>query len=402
MHGREHHRELWQQLMASRRETFARYAASERQMLAQLGPMLHGTGHHEAQLAHLGLRGRQALHALDCWRQRGRALYVGRYMHSAGLAAHFAARLPVHALDFKSPPSDDLAFQALCRSLAGNAVILNSNDLGDLGFLQRLTLSCPDTLFIACLYDNHHTLEQSTTIALCVDLLFPAHYDYLAVLNRYCPFVCGPLPASTMQWTRADAQRLEPLLFSTKRSVQLSGGFTDYPQFPFRKGIVQRAMAQPVGAALELSLGQSAAHHSRRSVDDNWRVWCSSKVNLMVPTMTDLPHRFFDSLLTGNVPLVPRWVQPFFELFDTSGFDHQPWVWFDHADLDDLAPRVAQAVELFDREGEAGIAQRHRWVRDRHMLENRIERILETAATLVQGRSSSLAATFLEPLEQAA
>jgi hypothetical protein len=182
-------------------------------------------------------------------------------------------------------------------------------------------------------------------------------------------------------------RRLEPELFSTPRTVALSGGFTHYPQFPFRNGIVQRVMGQPVGAALELPGEQSSGHHSRRSADDNWRTWCSSKVNLMVPSMTDLPHRFFDALLSGNVPLVPRWVQPFFQHFDFSGFERLPVVWFDHADLRDMAPRVAQAVALFDRTGSAGIAQRHRWVREHHMLENRIEHILLQVQALLAERT---------------
>ena len=381
-----------QQLMESRRQSFERYAAGERHQLARLGVLLHGTGHHLAQLDHLALRAQKALHAAACVRQTegsaAQALFIGRYLYSEGLAAHFAPRLRVLPLDFKAPPADEAGFAALCQQLRGHVVIVNNNDIGDLNFLQRLTLSCPDTLFVACLYDAHHSLELSCTISLCVDLVFPAHYDYLAVLNRYCPFVCGPLPASTLQWTRADMPRLEPLLYSTPRTVRLSGGFTHYPQFPFRNGIVQRVMQQPVGAALELPTGASAAHHSHRSADDNWRVWCSSKVNLMVPSMADLPHRFFDALLTGNVPLVPRWVAPFFDAFDFSAFQQPPFVWFDHADLADMSGVVARAEALFDSEGNAGIAQRHRWVRDQHLLDNRIEHILRHAQELLNGRAA--------------
>lgn len=385
---------LQRALLASCRDVFERYVAGERQALAQVGMAAHGTAHHEARLDHLAIRAQRALHAVRQWQRHGRALHVGRYLHSGDIAAHFAPRFPVHALDLQQVP-DEADFTALCERLRGAAVIVNNNDLGHLQLLQRLYLSCPDTLFIACLYDNHHTLELSATISLCADLVFPAHFDYLAVLNRYCPFVCGPLPASTMQWSRADAQRLEPLLYTTERSVALSGGFTHYPQFPFRNGIVRRIMSQPVGAALELPGQGGGGHHTRRSADDNWRVWAQSKVNLMVPTMTDLPHRFFDALLTGNVVLAPRWIQPFFAQFDFSAFDRPPVVWFDHADLADMAPRVAEAVALFDAEGRAGIAMRHRWVRDHHLLEHRLERMLDEAQALVRGRAATGPSTEL-------
>lgn len=47
---------------------------------------------------------------------------------------------------------------------------------------------------------------NEATIALCVGLVFPAHRDYLAVLNRYNACVCGPLPAPSLQCGQVDVE----------------------------------------------------------------------------------------------------------------------------------------------------------------------------------------------------
>ena len=357
------------------------YVAEGQAPVRAVGMTAHRTAHTGQQLVNLTVRAGKARRAMQIWQQRGRALYLGKYLYTADIAGHFESRVPVHCLDFASEP-DEAAFAALCADLRDCVVIVNGNDFGDLRLLQRLYNQCPDTLFIATLYDNHHALEMCVMLSLCTDMVFPAHYDYLALLNRYSPFLRGPLPASAIQWSARQARALAPLLYSTARDTGLSGGFTAYPQFPFRNEIVRTAMRQPVGAALELPLESSGQHHSVRSKEENWAVWCGSKVNLVVPTLTDLPHRFFDALLTGNIPLVPRYLEVFFSHFDFSGFSQAPVVWFDYADLNDLGPLVRRAVAMFDAAGKNGIAQRHRWVLEQHMMEHRLERILDDVARL--------------------
>lgn len=347
-----------------------------------IGQTAHRTAHHPAQLDSLIVRAGKAVRAMQIWKSRGRALYLGKFLYSDDIASHFAGRFPVHSLDMQYEP-DEAQFAQLVADLQDCAVIVNSNDFGNLRLLQRLYLSCPDTLFICCLYDNHHALDMCVTLSLCSDMVFPAHYDYLALLNRYSPFVRGPLPASTLQWSKIQARRFEHLLYSTPRRLELSGGFTRYPQFPFRQSIVQKVMAQEVGHALELPQEDTPQHHSVRTKEENWVVWAGSKSNLMVSTLTDLPHRFFDALLTGNIPLVPRYLQVFFAHFDFSGFAQVPVVWFDYSDLHDMQDKVRQAVAMFDAGGKNGIVERHRFILQHHMMENRLESMLDDVHQLL-------------------
>ena len=361
------------------------YMAEGQKNVQQIGLTAHRTAHHPAQLDNLIVRAGKAVHAMQVWKNRGRAMYLGKYLYSDDIASHFAARFPVHCLDLRAEP-DEAQFAQLAFDLQGCVVIVNGNDFGSLRLLQRLYLSCPDTLFICCLYDNHHALDMCVTLSLCSDMVFPAHYDYLALLNRYSPFARGPLPASTLQWSKIQARRFESKLYSTPRRIDLSGGFTCYPQFPFRQSIVRKVMTQEIGHALELPEENAVEHHSVRSKEENWEVWASSKANLMVSTLTDLPHRFFDALLTGNIPLVPRYLQVFFSHFDFSSFAQDPVVWIDYSDLPDMQDKVRQAVAMFDAGGKNGIAERHRFILEHHMMENRLETILDDVHQLLHNK----------------
>lgn len=361
------------------------YMAEGQKNVQQIGLTAHRTAHHPAQVDLLMARAAKAVHAMQVWKNRGRAMYLGKYLYSDDIASHFAARFPVHCLDLRQDP-DEAQLATLAEALRDCVVIVNGNDFGSLRLLQRLYLSCPDTLFIATLYDNHHALDMCITLALCSDMVFPAHYDYLALLSRYSPFVRGPLPASTIQWSKLQARRFAPRLYDTPRRIDLSGGFTRYPQFPFRQTIVQKVMAQEIGHALELPAEDAVEHHSVRTKEENWAVWASSKSNLMVSTLTDLPHRFFDALLTGNIPLVPRYLQVFFSHFDFSAFREAPVVWFDYSDLADMQDKVRQAVAMFDAAGKNGIAERHRFILEHHMMENRLETMLDDVHQLLHNK----------------
>jgi hypothetical protein len=352
------------------------YLQSGQREIGNIAVRTIDVGHSAAQLHSLTVRAGRARHAMEAWRLMEKGIYLGSYLHGTDVARHLSARYPVHELDLSSTIDGD-ELTALCDAMRGCIVILNSNDVDTARLLQLLYVRCPETLFVGTLYDNHHALEACATIGMCCDMVYPAHFDNLALINRYCPYVRGPLPASTIQWSQRQAAELEPLIYSTSRTTDLSGGFSHYPDFRFRAAIVETVMAQPVGSALEMPAEGTPQHHARRSKEENWRVWCGSKANLMVPTLTDLPHRFFDALLTGNVPLVPRYLAPFMDRFDFSSFAELPFVWFDYADLPDMAPLVARACAKFDREGAHGIAQRHLWVRGHHMLEHRLDSILD-------------------------
>ena len=276
-------------------------------------------------------------------------------------------------------------YVALLRALPGATVVLNSNDLftpAKLELVKKLYVSCPDTLFVGWVWDNHHMIAHSAIIGSTVDVLYVAHSDNMQILNRFCPFVRPPLPAAIMNWTKREAAAFGAQL-SCERPVRLSGSFLHYPKFHHRNRIVERLMTQGDGAALRmLDTSGGTAAYVAKSASDKWQEWTSSKVNLVVPTLSDLPIRIFDALLTGNVPLLPRTIAHVFSPAEHRALADMPVLWFDYADLPDIVDLVAIACARFDGEGMLGVLRRHRYALDTHLIEDRLQTMVADLRTL--------------------
>jgi hypothetical protein len=104
------------------------------------------------------------------------------------------------------------------------------------------------------------------------------------------------------------------------------------------------------------------------------RDWISTKTHLICPTTLDIPVRFFDSLITGGLPIVPLALLPSLELLQI------PRNFFKIYTLEDLLnPVDAQARwnDEFDKLGLSGILDRHLFA----MSHFHIDRILEQVFT---------------------
>jgi hypothetical protein len=251
------------------------------------------------------------------------------------------------------------------------------NDLHDQGkmeLLRELYRSWPKTLFVAWVWDNHHMVTHSAMIGLSVDVQYTAHHDNLHILNRFCPFVRTPLPAACNTWTKAQARGLGEGLAAAARPVHLSGAFTYYPKFGHRNIMVRKIMQQKIGIDLKM---RKPGDYQKLTPEERWNDWISSKANLAVPTLSDLPIRVFDALLTGNIPLIPRHLAHVFVGTDQATIRELPIIWFDYTDLADMAPLVEKACNEFDSRGADGIWMRHQYALNNHMVEDRVGSILD-------------------------
>lgn len=362
-------------------------AAAERhiRLLQSIDLQMVEVGQEQGQLQNLMPRADKALYAIDQWKRSDRRVFLGKVLFKPDIADHFA-KLGIEILKFDigaAAGSDDLT--RIAREIQGAIVLLNSNDLhgqDKMEFLRKLYRRCPRTVFVAWVWDNHHMVTHSAMIGLSVDVQYTAHYDNLHILNRFCPFVRKPLPASCTAWTKAQARSLGEGLASAARPVRLSGGFINYPQFGHRNSIVRTIMKQRIGRHLRMYEYNGPNHFVKQTPQERWNEWMSSKANLVVPTLSDLPIRVFDALLTGNVPLIPRNLAHVFAGMDQATIRELPIVWFDYSDLRDMAPLVAKACNEFDAGGADGIWMRHRYALDNHMMEDRIESILDDISAL--------------------
>ena len=342
-------------------------------------------GQEEAQLDSLIERAGKARRSISLTTSRPLKVLLGSFLFKPDIAAHFQARgIDLRKLDLDRVIADR-DFVTLLRDLQGAIVLLNSNDLSTeakLELIKKLYANCPDTLFVAWAWDNHHMVAHSAVIGQTVDVQYLAHSDNMQIYNRFCPFVRPPLPAAVMNWTMAQAEIFGARL-AAPRPVRLSGSFFHYPQFEHRNAIVQRLKAQSFGGDLKMSEeGSGTGSYLAKTPEDKWAEWAASKANLIVPTLSDLPIRLFDALLTGNIPLLPRTIAHVFTPDERRALAAMPVVWFDYADLADMGPLVDRACDLFDAEGIDGILRRHRYALQTHMIESRIATLLDDLRAL--------------------
>src|SRR5690606_34337897 len=109
-----------------------------------------------------------------------------------------------------------------------------------------------------------------------------------------------------------------------------------------------------------------------RTADDRWLDWARHKVGLILPFRRDLSTRFFDSLLTGQVPLVPAQCADFDQVVDPATARQLPVV-----RIPDIAPPAVEAgwreaLALYDRDGVNGARRRHRYALEHHHIAHRL------------------------------
>lgn len=372
-------------------ESVSAYFSDHGPLLTQLDSALVQAGQTEAQLNSLVGRAQRVRPLLQTWLGGPRTLFLGKFLFKPGIEDHFRGRVDLRYFDIEQVLN--LPLETLAGELAGAVVLLNNNELmrsDALQLLQHLYLACPDTIFITWLFDNHHMANHGAMIGLCSDLIYPAHCDNIQVLNRFCPYVRGPLTAPTIAWSISAVRDLVTAgLFDLNRPVRLSGGYYHYQPFVFRNTILGRNMKPEHDWAIRFMNHDEDNAYWKRTPEHQWNEWLKSKSNLVVPTLNDLPIRFFDALLTGNVPLLPRSLQYLVEALPGEPLNAEDVVWFDYADLTDLKPLVDLACARFESGAVQGIERRHRWAIRNHMVEHRIDRVLDDLAVLAAASSPS-------------
>jgi hypothetical protein len=95
-----------------------------------------------------------------------------------------------------------------------------------------------------------------------------------------------------------------------------------------------------------------------------------------LPLVEDLPYRVFDALLAGQIPLVPDCVRDLDLVIPPADQARLPIVRFSDFSVAAVRSALDQALAAFDRGGETAALARHEFVRDRHMVEDRLSALI--------------------------
>jgi hypothetical protein len=271
---------------------------------------------------------------------------------------------------------DAVAVKKKCANLTRSVVVVNNNDAHEAGGTDRLArwvARCPDTVFLAWDWDNHHWLSLSYPLAALVDVYCPAHYENLYPLSRFNAAI-AVVPCGTVQWTVAFLRARQELMLNAVRADGPLGKHIYYGAFGYRNQVI--ATLEPRYPDVRLTTHQ---FHDL-TPDEKFLDWVGFKLHMIVPVLNDVPIRLFDAWVTGGIPLVPESLR-FSAVF--ADVDARDVVYYSAADVLEPQAMIKSAVDLFDRGGREGMLRRHNYGLLRHHGEQRLKRMLDVARDLI-------------------
>jgi hypothetical protein len=260
----------------------------------------------------------------------------------------------------------------LLEDLNNSLVITTSNIFAEIGIerLANLYYQLPKTIFAIHDYDNHHWFNNNLQAAIFSDIYVPSHQADNLIASRVNPNIVGGIPCGTNQWSMEFIKQNRSSIFTCQRSDQPLGKYYFYEKFTYRNKAIS-TLAQNFSS---ISLLDKDFH--ALSQEQKWSEWCAYKVHWIIPVLNDLPIRFFDALITGGIPLVPKGLLPFISALKIPESFYIP---YGPLDLIESKEFIRRSSERFDLEGETGIKERHEFAVKNFHVDIIIEKIIGSA-----------------------
>jgi len=166
--------------------------------------------------------------------------------------------------------------------------------------------SLPNSLWIIQDYDNHHWIENSIQAAIFADIYLPAHMDgEINLFTKLNPNIPCFLPCGSNQWsTKFICEHYDDLINISRQLLPL-GKYYFYEKFIHRNKVINSLNNH------YKSIGIVDKDFHQLSNEEKWNEWIDYRYHWIIPTANDLPIRFFDALITGGIPIVPKSLSPF-------------------------------------------------------------------------------------------
>jgi hypothetical protein len=236
------------------------------------------------------------------------------------------------------------------------------------GGAQEIRYKWAKSLFVCQDYDNHHWFDMSTLCMEFSDFYFPSHPSGIGWHANHVSETGHFIPCGSIQWSRS---RLK-LFFNSDifrgRSDEPLGLHHFYPKFTFRNRTIKSFSEH----FPKVNFVDSSKFHSLTE-EEKMDSWKAHKVHVIIPVNADIPIRFFDALITGGMPVVPREIATSLELFKVPSHFYSTYA------VNDLVKPNAvidSALRLFDLHGEAGVYERANYALQHYHVSSIIESML--------------------------
>lgn len=231
-------------------------------------------------------------------------------------------------------------------------------------------------------WDNHHSRKRNLQIAPMTDLFLPAHSYCAPYLMSPHSILGGHMPLGTYQWSRKTSAALFDRHRDRLRDDALHGGYVAWNIAQKRADFVRDMIEGLSGHALRLLGAGGRSRYFGWGPEERWLDWAAHKAGLILPFQKDLSTRFFDSLLTGQVPIVPVWCEDFDKVIDDATAKALPVVRLVEENVAAVQQAWAEAIARYDADGAAGAERRHRYALDNHHLIHRLAPICRQVRAL--------------------
>ena len=297
---------------------------------------------------------------------------------------HLSKHLLDHRINFIS--ADALKTQHidnnLTASLNDSLVIMTNNLFSEIGISRLCSLyeNTPNTIYAVHDYDNHHWIQNSVQIAIFADIYFPAHQEDLALSGRLNPNVIGGIPCGSNQWEIDFLKNNKTSILNAPRSNEPLGKYYFYEKFIHRnKTIATLSALYP-----SINITTNDFHHL--TDEQKLKEWASHKLHWIIPVLNDLPIRFFNALITGGLPLVPR---SLISSLKNLQVPNEFYATYSPLDIVEPALFIKKQLEKFDLEGAEGIERRFNFGVENFHIDRLCAQMLNSCRAIYEMKTSA-------------
>ena len=239
--------------------------------------------------------------------------------------------------------------------------------------LRKLREAGHEGLVIGWFWDNHQRVFENYRAAADLDICIPGHGFAASYLRSSQYLMESPVPPCVTEWTGDEAAALFEKYGLRERSNTLYEGFVWDRFSEKRNRLAEQLIAE--GALSDFFDENRRDNYLSMSPEERFKEWTSHKVSICLPGSGDMLQRFFNTLLAGQIPIVPQEMPELEELMPPEAQRQLPIVRLRSYTVAAVSEAHDEAVSLFNQGGQAGVLSRHHLAL-KHTFSERIRTII--------------------------
>lgn len=229
---------------------------------------------------------------------------------------------------------------------------------------------------IGWFWEDHHRVFENYRAAADLDVCIPGHGSAESYLRSMQYLLQPSLPPCVTRWTGDEAHRFFEKYGQQERSNALYVGGCGKLTGK-QKALVEQLAAD--AQAENYFRGESTPDHLGLPAEERFKHWAGYKTSLCLSEQ--LSERFFNALIAGQIPIVGD-ERDLDQVISRELQAALPIVRLSDYTTAAIAEGHANAVQRFDRDGEAGAVRRHEFALKNHMFHSRVRAIVSALESL--------------------